>query len=85
MSFNAQKFKYICFSPHSSSSSNVYTSSSIYIINYSRNILDLGINMSNDCPFDFHISNLAKRIKKLTGWILRTFSSRGIVDNVDLI
>ena len=51
----AQKFKYICFSPHSSSSSNVYTSSSFDIINYSKNILDLGINVSSDCSFDFHI------------------------------
>ena len=41
MSFNAQQFQYICFGPHSSSSSNVYTSSSFDIINYSRNILDL--------------------------------------------
>ena len=73
---NAQKFQYICFSPHSSSSSNVYTSSSFDIINYSRNILDLGINVSSDCSFDFHISNLAKRTKHLTGWMLRTFSSR---------
>ena len=58
MSFNAQKFQYICLSPHSSSSSNVYTSSSFDIINYSKNILDLGINVSNDCSIDFHISNL---------------------------
>ena len=76
MSFNAQKFKYICFSPHSSSSSNVYTSSSFDIINYSKNILDLGINVSSDCSFDFHISNLVKRTKHLTGGILRSFSSR---------
>ena len=75
MSFNAKKFKYICFSPHSSSSLNVYTSSSFDIINYYRNILDLGINVSSDCPFDFHMSNLAKRTKHLTGWMLRTFSS----------
>ena len=61
MTFNAQKFKYICFSPHSSSSSNRYTSSKFDIINYSRNILDLGINVSSDCSFDFHISNLAKK------------------------
>ena len=27
MSFNAQKFQYICFSPHSSLSCNIYTSS----------------------------------------------------------
>ena len=26
--------------------------------------------------FDFHISNLAKRTKHLTGWMLKTFSSR---------
>ena len=63
MSFNAQKFQYICFSPHSSLSCNIYTGSSFDIINYSRNILDLGINVSSDCSFDFHISNLAKRTK----------------------
>ena len=68
--------KYICFSPHSSSYSNIYTTSSFDIINYSRNILDLGINVSSDCSFDFHISNLAKSTKYLTGLILRTFSSR---------
>ena len=45
MSINSQKFQYICFSPHSSSSSNVYTSSSFDIINYSKNILDLGIHV----------------------------------------
>ena len=31
--------------------------------------------MSSDCSFDFHISNLVKRTKHLTGWIVRTFSS----------
>ena len=34
------------------------------------------MNVSSDCSFDFHISNLVKRTKHLTGWILRTFSSR---------
>ena len=76
MSFNVQKIQYRCFSPHSSLSSNVYTSSNFDIINYSKNISDLGINVSSDCSFDFHISNLVKRTKHLTGWILRTFSSR---------
>ena len=66
----------ICFSPHSSSSSDVYTSSSFDLINYPRNIIDLGIKMSSYCSFDFHISNLAKRTKHLTGWMLITFSSR---------
>ena len=41
-----------------------------------KNILDLGINVSSECSFDLHISNLVKRTKHLIGWILRTFSSR---------
>ena len=76
MVFNAQKFQYICFNPHTSLSCNVYTSSSLDIIDYSRHVLDLGIYMSSDCSFEFHITNLNKRTTHLTGWILRTFSSR---------
>ena len=37
--------------------------------------LDLVINVSSDCSFDFHISNLVKRTKHLTGWIPRNFTS----------
>ena len=33
MSFNAQQFQYICFSPHSSLSCNIYIHSSFDIIN----------------------------------------------------
>ena len=41
---NAQKFQYICFSPHSSLSLNmIYTSPRFHIIKYFRNNLDLGI------------------------------------------
>ena len=76
MSFNAEKFQNICIRPHSSLPCNIYTSSSCDIINLSRNIFDLGINVSSDCSFDFHISNLVKRTKHLTGWMLITFSSR---------
>ena len=41
--FNAHKFQYISFNPHISLSCNVYTSSSLDIIDYSRHVLDLGI------------------------------------------
>ena len=40
-------------------------------------MLDLGIYVSSDCSFKYHIANLNNRTKHLTGWILRTFSSRG--------
>ena len=76
MFLNAQKFQYICFNPCTSLSCNVYTSSSLDIIDYSSHVLDLGIYVSSDCSFEFHITNLIKRTKHLTGWILRIFSSR---------
>ena len=76
MFVNAQKFQYISFNPRISLSCNVYTSSSVYIIDYTRHVLDLGIYVSSDCSFEFHITNLNKRANHLTGWILRTFSSR---------
>ena len=50
--------------------------SGLNIIDYSRHVFDLGIYVSTDCSFEFHITNLNKRTKHLPGWILRTFSSR---------
>ena len=47
MFFNAQKFQYICLNPHTSLSCNVYTSSSLDIIDYSRHVLDQVIVLSN--------------------------------------
>ena len=70
MFFNAQKFQYICFNPCTSLSCNVYSSSSLDIVDYSRHVLDLGIYVSSACSFKFHITNLNKRTKHLTGWIL---------------
>ena len=67
MFFNAEKFQYICFNPRISLSCNVYTSTSLDIIGYSRHVLDLGIYVSSDCCFKFHITNLNKRTKHLTG------------------
>ena len=40
------------------------------------NVLDLGVYMSSNCTFDFHVANVYKRCSNLTGWILRTFSTR---------
>ena len=43
---------------------------------YADNMSDLGIYVSSDCSFKFHITNLNKRTTHLTSWILRTFTSR---------
>ena len=41
--------------------SNVYTNSNMEIISLSMNVLDLGIYMSGDCTFNYHISSLCKK------------------------
>ena len=62
MFFNAQKFNYITFSSKESSCLS--------------NVLDLGVYMSRNCTFDFHVTDVYKRCLNLSGWILRTFSTR---------
>ena len=77
MFFNAQKFHYITFSSKESSClSNVYINPELNIINPSSEVLDLGVYMSSNCTFDFHVSCVYKRCSNLSGWILRTFSTR---------
>ena len=61
----------------SSINTNVYYSPSLDIINPSENVLDLGIIMSRNCSFDVHINILCTKCTDLSGWILRTFTSRG--------
>ena len=46
------------------------------IIKPSDNVLDLGISMSSNGSFDFHIQNLCNKCSNLSGWILRTFTTR---------
>ena len=46
------------------------------IIGQSTHVSDLGVSMSSNCTFDFHISNLYKRCSNLAGWVLRTFTIR---------
>ena len=73
MLFNAQKFQYLCltlilhylvmFTPFP-----VYTKFSS---------LDMYLTLVYMCQvIEYHITNLNKRTTHLTGWILRTFSSR---------
>ena len=74
MFFNAQKFNYVSFNGSMTPfGSNVYTNPNMEIITPSMNVLDLGIYMSGDCTFNYHISSLSTKCANLTGWILRTF------------
>ena len=59
--------------------SNVYTNPNLEIISLSMNVPDLGIYMSGDCTFNYHISSLSKKCANLSGWILRTFYTRDCI------
>ena len=76
-SFNSKKFSYVCFSSSVFAyKSNLYIHPAMNIIGPSTHVLDLGVSMSSNCTFDFHISNLYKRCSNLAGWVLKTFTMR---------
>ena len=54
------------------------------IISPSSNVLDLGVYMSSNCTFDFHVASVYKRCSNLTGWILRTFNTRETITMMTL-
>ena len=59
--FNYKMFSYVCISSHVSAyKSNFYIDPAMNIIGPSTHVLDLGVSMSSNCTFDFHISNLYK-------------------------
>ena len=75
--FNSKKFSYVCFSSNVSAyKSKLYIDPAMNIIGPFTHVCDLGVSMSGNCTFDFHISNLYKRCSTLAGWILRTFTMR---------
>ena len=39
-------------------------------------VKDLGVYMSNDCTFGFHIRNVAVGARDLCNWVLRVFQTR---------
>ena len=64
--------------------SNVYTNPNKEIISPSRYVLNLGIYMSGDCTFNYHISSLSKKCANLSGSILRTFYTRDYITMLTL-
>ena len=75
--FNAQMCNYIIFSSKEYSFiSNVYINPEFNIITPSSEVLDLGVYMSSNFSFDFHVADLYKSCSNLSGWILRTFRTR---------
>ena len=75
--FLTPKSLIVCISSNVSAyKSNLYIDLVMNIIGPSTHVRDLGVSMSSNCTFDFHISNLYKRCSNLAGWMLRKFTIR---------
>ena len=72
-SFNDDKFEYM---PFGGPSERTYTAPSGSQIKKKEHVKDLGVYISSDLSFDYHISTLVKSAQQVSAWILRTFLSR---------
>ena len=71
--FNDKKFEHLSMGRPNERS---YTTPSGLIIEKKEHVRDLGVYMSNNNSFDYHISTCVKGAKQVSAWILRTFLSR---------
>ena len=58
---------------------SILTQTDMEIISPSENVLDLGIYMSGDRTFKYHIYSLSTKCAYLSGWILRTCYTRDCI------
>ena len=75
MKFNDKKFQAIRFYSLFNTEGN-YVNSEGTDIQFTQNVKDLGILISDNLLFDDHIHALAAKGKQMAGWVLRTFFSR---------
>ena len=88
MEFNADKFELLRYKSHqhnlAPASTVRYKSSSGTIINEKEHISDLGINLSSDTTFSYHIDKKISAMKCKVSWILRTFRTRADIPMLTL-
>ena len=75
MVFNGSKFECVKFGRNNTVDLKYMTSNNSLIPNIDH-VCDLGVTMSKDCTFQTHIAKTITQCNQMSGWILRTFSSR---------
>ena len=71
--FNGDKFEHMGFGDESERN---YTAPSVLPIKKKEHIKDLGVYISSNLSFNYHIATLAKSAQQVSAWILRTFLTR---------
>lgn len=74
--FNDKKFKLMVM--EGMDRGEPYTCLDRMPIKTAAHMKNLGIFMSEDLKFDYHISNLVKKGQKISAWVLKTFRTRQV-------
>ena len=73
---NSNKFESLKYRPGGLTSETLYLSPEGSPIEVKQNLIDLGVQLSDDCTFTIHIDNVVTSVSNMVGWVLRTFRSR---------
>ena len=85
MSFNEDKFQLLRYgNDNIIKETTSYKTESNHIITQKTHIKDLGVIMSEDLTFNEHNATKVATVRKLVGWILRTFRTRDTLPMVTL-
>ena len=77
MAFNEEKFETIHYGNNISSADIVsYKTCTGTDIERKNTVKDLGVQTDDDCRFRTQIATVVSKVKRVTGWILRTFETR---------
>ena len=76
MSLNGDKFEHLNVGKNLQQVKTSYTDPEGNIIKEKEDIKDLGVTISNDLSWTKHITEVVSRARVMSGWVLRTFSTR---------
>ena len=83
MSFNVNKFEGLRFGK--TNNMPTYKTSNDTVIYMKENVKDLGVYISQNLKFDYHIKNVVAKGQKMAGWALRTFKTRNVLTMLTLL
>ncbi|KAK3890712.1 hypothetical protein Pcinc_005347 [Petrolisthes cinctipes] len=76
MLFNESKFEALRYGSNNNIKEHTNYNTTQGSIDVKSDLRDLGITISSDGKFNLHIHNITESARKLSGWILWTFSTR---------
>ena len=77
MEFNSLKFELLRYGKNEElKNSTTYVTPLWELIESKEAVKDLGITMANNCSFQQHITNITESAKRMSAWVLRTFTTR---------